>query len=492
MSNETELTRAIDPNRAEAYAKVKRWRGDALNWAVEVVNLEPDPWQAEALRRLSATRRLCLKACKGPGKTAFLALAIWWFLMTHYEPRVGATSITGDNLRDNLWAELAKWRYRSTILQRAFEWTASRIQLVGERGEVWYASARTWPRSGDREAQAHALAGLHAENTMFVLDESGGIPQSVMTTAEAVLATGKDVKVLQAGNPTHLEGPLHRACTVDSALWDLIEISGDPELSDDDPRRSPRIRRDYAREEIKKWGRDNPWVQVNILGNFPKSSLNTLLGPDEVREAMARVLDADLYRWAQKRLGIDVARFGDDRTVIFPRQGLAAFRPVVMRNARTDAIAARVALAKSAWGSEMELVDDTGGWGHGVIDQLLAAQHSPIGIQFHAPALDPQYFNRRTEMWMSMAKWVQGGGALPNLPDLVGELVTPTYTFFQGQFRLEEKDQIKARIGRSPDLADGLGLTFAFPDMPAAILEEARSSSRAATEFDPLAHGQEG
>jgi len=487
-----ELEAAISSDRRAARERLVRWRASALAFVTEAFGtaLEPlDPWQIHALELLPATRRLCLKACKGPGKTTFLAWAIWWFLVTHYEPRIGATSITGDNLRDNLWAELAKWRRLSPVLARAFEWTASRVYLKGDRADNWYCTARTWPRKADPEAQSDALAGLHAPNTMFVLDESGGIPQAVMTTAEAVLATGKDVKVLQSGNPTHLEGPLYRACTADRALWDLIEISGDPDLPDDDPRKSLRIRRDYAREEIARWGRDNPWVRVNILGQFPERSINTLLGPDEVEAAMSRHLLVDQYQWAQKRLGVDVARFGDDRTVIFPRQGLASFRPVIMRSQRTDQIAARVALAKTTWGSEMETLDDTGGWAHGVIDQLIAAGYAPIGIQFAAPALDPRYRNRRAEMWLAMAKWVQGGGALPRLPALVGELTVPTYTYVGGQFMLEDKDQIKVRLGSSPDLADALALTFAFPDMPAALLEELGSAGKAATDFDPLAEG---
>ena len=139
-----------------------------------------------------------------------------------------------------------------------------------------------------------------------------------------------------------------------------------------------------------------------------------------------------------------MARFGDDLSLIFPRQGMAAFRPIVMRGVRTTDIAARVAMAKQRWRSEVELVDDTGHWGHGVIDNLLAAGHSPIGVMFHAPALDPCFKNRRAEMWMSMAEWVKSGGALPNVPELVGELTVPTYTFVNGKFQLEDRSDQSA------------------------------------------------
>jgi hypothetical protein len=101
-----------------------------------------------------------------------------------------------------------------------------------------------------------------------------------------------------------------------------VTITGDP----DDPKRSPNISLDYARQQIASYGRENPWVMVNVLGQFPPSSINALLGVEDVEAAMKRHLLRHQYDWAQKRLGIDVARFGDDRTIIFPRQGLASFR----------------------------------------------------------------------------------------------------------------------------------------------------------------------
>jgi len=146
---------------------------------------------------------------------------------------------------------------------------------------------------------------------------------------------------------------LYRACNQERALWHIVEVTGDP----DDPKRSPRISIEWAREQIERYGADNPWVLVNVFGKFPPSSLNSLLGPDEVQAAMVRKLRPDMHNWAQMRLGVDVARFGDDRSVIFPRQGLAAFVPVIMRGVRTTDIAARVAQLKIEHKSECELID---------------------------------------------------------------------------------------------------------------------------------------
>lgn len=445
---------------------IRRWREDPVAFVREVMGVQPDAWQEDVLSMFPKKQRQAMKACKGPGKTSTLAWMAWNFLLTRPYPKVIATSITGDNLADGLWAEMAKWQSKSPLLQQAFTWSKTRI-TSNDHPETWFMAARTWPKSGDKQQQADALAGKHADYMLFILDEAGGIPDAVMATAEGALASGIECKIAMAGNPTHLEGPLYRACTSEKHLWHVTEISGDP----DDPKRSPRVSMQWAKEQIEKYGKDNPWVLVNVFGKFPPASINTLLGPDEVTAAMNRHLREDAYTWSQKRLGIDVARFGDDRTVVFPRQGLAAFTPVEMRGARTTDIAARVMLAIQRWGAEAQFVDDSGHWGHGVIDNLISAGYSPVPVLFEGKANDPRYGNKRAEMWLEMAEWIKRGGALPPMPELTRELTAPTYTFVGGKFMLEPKDKIKERLGVSPDLADALALTFAHPEAPANTLE---------------------
>lgn len=431
-----------------------------------------------------------MKSSKGPGKTCLLAWICLWFLACFIHPKMAATSITKDNLSDNLWPEIAKWQKKSKFLETAFEWTKTRI-FSREHPETWFLSARTWPKSADSSQQSDTLAGLHADNLMFILDEVGGIPDAVMAAAEAGLGTiGGTKRIVMAGNPTHLEGPLYRACTTERNLWHVIEITSDP----DSPMRSPRVSTKWANEQIEKYGRDNPWVLVNVFGKFPPSSINTLIGPEQVTEAMKRHYQDDVFKWAQKKLGIDVARYGDDRTVIFPRQGLVAFRPAVMRHERNSAvsvdIANRIMRAKGQWGSEVEAIDATGGWGKGARDILEAAGHDVIEVQFHAKAIDMHYKNIRTEMWDHMARWIMAGGCLPNIPELVGEISSPTFTYVNGQMLLESKDQIKERLGHSPDLADGLALTFAIPDLAIneAIEERYQGNSGKShkSDYDPF------
>jgi hypothetical protein len=466
-----------------------RWRLDPVAQVREDFGAEPDSFQVDALRAFASPKveRIAIKAAKGPGKTTVLAWMILNFLATRPHPKIAATSITGDNLDTNLWPEIAKWLNRSAWMRTAFEWTKTRV-FNREEPENWFAVARTWPKKADPQQQAETLAGIHADYVLFVLDESGGIPQAVMATAEAVLASGRESKLVQAGNPTHTTGPLYRACTMDRRLWHVVTVTGDP----DNPKRSARIKVEWAKQQIDSFGRDNPWVLVNVLGEFPPASLNALLGPEEVEAAMRRHLPETAYNWSQKRLGVDVARFGDDRTVIMPRQGLAAFRPRVIRHQRGSSvsvdIATAVAAAKTRWQSELELFDATGGWAAGAIDVLRASGYTPLDVQFAAPALDPRYANRRAELWFAMSEWIKSGAALPNMPDLLGELITPTYTFVGGRFQLEPKDAVKARLGRSPDVSDALALTFGFPEMPQGTAEKLSQQSVGTTlhEFDPF------
>lgn len=466
--------------REVARSRMREWYADPLRFVTDCLRAEPDPWQAETLAGLRRGPRTAIVGSKGCGKTAVEAWAMLWWLATRRESNIAATSISGDNLRDGLWKEAALWLGRSRILGAQFEWSTTRI-VSKTHPATWWASARTWARTADANRQSETLAGLHSRYMMFVIDEAGGIPRPIMVTAEAALASGKECKLLIGGNPTNLDGPLYQSAVTHKADWSTVHINGDP----DDPKRSTRVDADWARQQIAAYGADNPWVIVNVFGQFPPSSINALLGPEDVLAAQRRVLKPSQYEWAQKRLGVDVARFGDDRTVIVPRQGLYSGRPVIMRNADTVTIASRVVAAQAKWHSEVTLVDDTGHWGHGVIDNLNALGHQSVGVVFSAKATNPRYKNRRAEMWLEMAKWVKAGGRLPNYPDLLGELITPTYTFVGGQFVLEEKDQIKERLGRSPDVADALALTFAIADLPGALIQQARGQDHAETDFDP-------
>lgn len=454
-----------------AASKIKEWRENPVLFIRDQFKVEPDAWQADALMHMAGNKdwrkRLGMKSCTGAGKSSLLAWVGWYrltcFAKVGEHPKGAAISGEGwDNLRDNLWAELAKWQAKSEFLSSAFVWTKEQI-FSKEHPNTWFLSARSYPKDADSEAIGRSLSGLHSKFPFILLDEIGDMPIAVGQKAEQIFTGGvENALIAAAGNPTTTSGLLYEICNKMRGSWDIVTITADP----DDPKRTPRVDKDHAREQIEKYGRDNPWVMATILGEFPPSGFNSLLSIEEVEQAMNKRVNHDDYFFAQKRLGIDCARFGDDRTVIFPRQGLAAFKPVIMRNARSNEIAARAMLAKSKWGSELEFVDDTGGYGSGVVDSMIQAGEAPQAINFAGKPIDVKYQNRRAEMWFRMAEWIKRGGSLPPMPELIRELTAPEYTFINGKFAIEKKEQIKDRLGFSPDLADALALTFALDEMP--------------------------
>jgi hypothetical protein len=450
-----------------AVAAIADWAARPVVFVRQVLRAEPDAWQAEVLEAAARCQRLALKASKGPGKSTVLAWLGWWFLVTRPHPKVVATSITGDNLRDNLWTEMSKWQGRSELLRHAFTWHAERI-VYNAHPQTWWMSARQWSKAADASQQADTLAGIHADHVMFLVDEAGGIPDAVVAAAEAGLANadsarGTEAKLVIAGNPTELSGPLYRACTRERSLWWVKEISGDPE----DPNRAPRVSVTWAREQIAKYGRENPWVLVNVFGQFPPGQSNALIGVEEVAEASRRVYAERDWRDEVRILGVDVARYGDDRSVLFPRQGRVAFRPRVLRNVDTMQLASQVAMTIADWRPDAVFVDQTG-IGAGVVDRLrqLGYAHVVLGVDNAGRPItsETKFLNRRAEMWWQMARWVREGGAIPDDAELMGELPGPTYRFnAQGKLQLESKDDMKARGLPSPDKADALALTFAAP-----------------------------
>jgi hypothetical protein len=460
---------------------IRRWREHPAQMVRELFGVEPDPWQEEALERFPHSQRMCMKACTGPGKTAVLAWLGWNFMLTRPHPMVGATSINGDNLKAGLWTELGRWRAKSPLLEAAFEQTKSVI-FAKDHPNTWKMEARTWARDADPNQIGNALRGIHAQYVMWLLDESGDYPDAIMPIAEAIFSGNPaEAHIVQAGNPIKLAGPLYRACTIASDMWVVIEITADP----DDPRRTSRVSIEHARQQIQQYGRDNPWVLVNVFGQFPPSSLNALIGPDEVRAAMKRYYRDFEIGDAARVLGVDVAREGDDSSVIFPRQGIQAYPIIKKRNLTSTQGAGLVARKWDDWGARACFIDNTGGFGAGWIDQLALLGKSAIGIPFSGQAHSPsRYYNKRTEMYFDAVEWIKRGGALPECDEMVAALTQTTYTFKGDRLLLEPKDAIKAKLGYSPDEADAFVLTFAEPVNTAQRVSVQRRDPEA---YDPYA-----
>lgn len=459
----------------EATNKIKDWRHNPVQFVFENFGVEPDDWQKDALASAGGDyktqRRLGMKACTGPGKTATLAWLGWLRLLCYCgegeHPKGAALAITRDNLRDNLWPEMAKWQNRSLLLQKAFTHTSEKI-YANDHPETWFLSARSFAKDADTEAIGRALSGLHSQFPFILLDEMGDMPVAVGRAAEQIFTGAPvDAAIFGAGNPTSNNGLLYQVCTKLRALWQMITVTADP----DDPKRTPRVDMALAQQQIEQYGRENPWIMATILGLFPPAGFNSLLGIEDVERAMARHYESHQYNFAARVLGVDVARMGDDKSVIFPRQGIVAFRPYSYRNVKSYQLAGHVAKMEDDNQVDGVIVDGTGGWGSGVIDALETMGRFAFDCQFSGEPYDKRFANKRAEIWWLMAEWIKNEGALPDVPELVEELTATTYTFKGDKIIIEPKEKIKEKIGRSPDWADALAVTFAEPIQKRDLLE---------------------
>lgn len=201
-----------------------------------------------------------------------------------------------------------------------------------------------------------------------------------------------------------------------------------------------------------------------FLCDFSASCDDTVITIDVVNAAAAKfILDSE-YKFAPRVLGVDVARFGDDRSVIQKRQGLASFEPDIYKGVDNMWLAGQVAHIIDEWHPSAVFVDS--GRGEGVIDRLRQLGYDNIiEVNFGGKPMDMRYANKRSEMWFNMASWFEDGGCIPRNPELIQSLVAPTYHFSKTTNRilLEAKEDLKTRVGSSPDPADALALTFAMP-----------------------------
>lgn len=475
----------VAPGPNQAAINLARWRQDPRLFVREVFSVTPEPWQDEALAAFPVNPRLAFQSAAGTGKTAVLAWLAWNFLLTRPNPSIGVTSISGANLKMNLWRELAYWRDKSPLLQQAFDQTGGEI-YAREKPRTWKLEARTWARDATPDQIGNALRGIHAPYVMWLLDETGGYPDAILPVCENIFSGNPvEAHIVQAGNPTHLSGPLYRACTTARKYWYVIQITGDP----DDPKRSSRVSIEFARQQIEQYGRNNPFVLVNILGQFPPSSFNVLIGPDEVREAMQRFYREFEIGNAPKLLGVDVARYGDDQSVTARRWGIQMLPFKKQRNIDSTTGAGWVAREWDEWGADACFVDDTGGYGAGWIDQLRQIGKSPIGVGYGKEPHDKAKFaNKRAEMAWDFVEWIKRGGALPDDPMLLSALTQTEYTFTpKGQLILEPKADVKKKLsGYSPDEFDAAINTFAEVVSPKSRRRSGRSVSAVPGDYDPF------
>lgn len=289
------------------------------------------------------------------------------------------------------------------------------------------------------------------------LDEYGDIAQDVWLSVVLPMLSDYKGWAILGGTPKGLN-QFHKA-------YEYAVNSGNPEWGHLLMRADEIDLPHYSKIELEKMlnMQGEARFRQEYLCDFTASSNSILIPIDIISAACARAVihESDLYGTA-KVIGVDCARFGDDRTVIFKRWGRFAYEPIVYRGLDQMAIVGRLTEEMRTFSPDATFIDAA--MGVGVIDRIRQLGHKITEVNFQASPGKPHYRNKRTEMWDKMKEWIAGGGKLPNNHELKTELSSSEYDFDENdKMYLNDKSEIKAKIDRSPDMADALALTFAFP-----------------------------
>lgn len=433
---------------------IKELWDDRVGFVKYVIGVTPTNQQGDALVLLDKYQNVTVKSGHGTGKSGVEAWGVLHYMSCRPFPKIPCTAPSKHQLYDVLWAELSKWhRKMNPTFRDLFEWTRERFFHKAHPGE-WFAVARTASKDNP-----DALQGIHADYVFRVIDEASGIADEIFDVQEG--AHGRiETRELMCGNPTRLEGNFYRSHTKDRALYKTLTWS----CLD-----SPIVPEGYASRIEKKFGKDSNIYRVRVLGQFPLKDGDSYIPYDLVNDALVR--DIPAQAGYKKVFGCDIARFGDDATVIAIRQG-DSFKPYhVLRNKSTMEVAGYIIRLARDEKPEAIFIDVIG-LGAGVYDRV-----KEIGLSFcevipvnvaEAPAFDSQNYRRlRDELWGNMRTWLEmrRGRLWDNEDgDLLGELTSPRYRISSdGKIIIESKDDMRRRGVSSPNIADAHNMTFAQP-----------------------------
>lgn len=435
----------------------------------------PRRWQKEELDRMTKhikANKVLIAAGKHPklyqsatasgrgvGKSALTS----WLILWQMTCQIGSTTIVAANNQDQLetktWAELGQWH---TMMMNShwFEMSARRLQpaewfqkLVEKDLSIgcryYYANAQLW-----NEDRTDAFAGAHNPLGMLVLfDEASGIPQPIWTIAKGFFTEPSLHRYfLCFSNPRRNTGPFFECFHGESRDdWHTRNLDSRT-IEENDSKIYDDI--------IRQFGEDSREAKVEVKGQFPDQGDKQFISRDIVQGAVDRE-DID-DSWAPLIMGVDPARFGDDVTVIRFRQGRNAriLPPVKMKGADNMEVANVCAELISKYNPDAVCID--AGNGTGVIDRLRELKYRNIyEVWFGSKSTQPEWFNRRTELWAIMREWMKGA-CIDNDKFLITDLTSPEYKFAgtSDKQRLETKEELKARSFHSPDDADALACTF--------------------------------
>jgi hypothetical protein len=439
----------------------------------------PRTWQRQLLEKIGehlrsgATVYDCLRIAtssgRGIGKSALVAWIILWAMSTMVDTRGIVTAETAPQLKSKTWPELAKW-YQMAIWRSLFEFTATSIYSVdAKHRETWRFDALPW-----NEQRPTAFAGLHnlGKRELVIMDEASEISDNIWDVINGSFTDlNTEMMWFVFGNPTSNSGYFRECFGSQSHRWLHRQI---------DSRDVEGANLKEIEDWIATYREDSDYVRVHVKGEFPHSSSLQFIPSDIIAASASalRVLQYDQY--AGTVVGVDVARFGTDESVIATRKGMDArtFPMLKFSGIDTMQLAGRVIahveeLRKHRWGCDAVMIDESG-VGGGVIDRVRQIGGVRVigvnnGAKSDVPIEGIAVSSKGAECWARMREWLRGGGAISTTdPDLKQQLEGREYGFNSAnQIVLEKKDDMKRRGLQSPDRGDALALTHAYPILSA-------------------------
>lgn len=431
---------------------------------------ELDPWQLHILELLRAglidvntAIQIAVASGHGVGKSALVAIIILWGFSTFPDTRGVVTANTETQLKTKTWAELGKW-FNMFIAKAHFTLTATALMSKDpSRERTWRIDQVPWS-----EKNTEAFAGMHnkGKRLLLIMDEASAIPDIIHEVAEGAL-TDADTQIIwiMFGNPTRPIGRFREAFKGGrfAKFWITFQV---------DSRTVKITNKKRLNDWIEAYGLESDFVKVRVLGEFPKHGLMEFFSAAEVEEAMTR--EVTVSKTDPVALGVDVARYGANNSVIFPRKGRDArsIQRRVYNGISTVELATKVFDFRAELHADGIFVDG-GGVGGGVVDNLrnmhlfvwdvqFGAKDDGGGRQWGIPG--ERYANKRAGMYGALRGWLKTG-AIPNDPDLRRQMLALKYFYNnRDEIQLESKeDMMDENDGLSPDDLDALALTFAAP-----------------------------